>query len=101
MDSPSAPGQPGTSGNGAATRRLPAHNLAARMARWSSRHRKKAFWGWLVFVVLAFAIGTFIGFAIDSSRVGSTVVFSNRNQVRVSPIVAPGAIGVQARLSLR
>jgi uncharacterized membrane protein YdfJ with MMPL/SSD domain len=37
------------------------HNLAARMARWSSRHRKKAFWGWLVFVILAFAIGNAIG----------------------------------------
>ena len=37
------------------------HNLAARMARWSSRHRKKAFWGWLVFVILAFAIGLSMG----------------------------------------
>ncbi|MET0615808.1 MAG: MMPL family transporter [Thermoleophilaceae bacterium] len=37
------------------------HNLAARMARWSSRHRKKAFWGWLVFVILAFAIGQSLG----------------------------------------
>jgi RND superfamily putative drug exporter len=37
------------------------HNLAARMARWSSKHRKKAFWGWLVFVVLAFAIGLSMG----------------------------------------
>ncbi|HET7589262.1 MAG TPA: MMPL family transporter [Solirubrobacterales bacterium] len=31
------------------------------MARWSSRHRKKAFWGWLAFVVLAFAIGQSMG----------------------------------------
>jgi RND superfamily putative drug exporter len=31
------------------------------MARWSSRHRKGAFWGWLVFVILAFAIGTAVG----------------------------------------
>src|SRR5215203_3466713 len=61
MDSPAAPGPPGTSGNGAATRRPPAHNLAARMARWSSRHRKKAFWGWLAFVILAFAIGNAVG----------------------------------------
>jgi hypothetical protein len=38
-----------------------AHNLAARMARWSSRHRKKAFWGWLAFVILAFAIGLSMG----------------------------------------
>src|SRR5215208_3187157 len=39
----------------------PTHNLAARMARWSSKNRKKAFWGWLVFVILAFAIGNAIG----------------------------------------
>ena len=26
---------------------LEAHNLAARMAVWSGRHRKKAIWGWL------------------------------------------------------
>jgi uncharacterized membrane protein YdfJ with MMPL/SSD domain len=38
-----------------------AHNVAARMARWSSRHRKKAFWGWLVFVILAFGIGNAVG----------------------------------------
>jgi uncharacterized membrane protein YdfJ with MMPL/SSD domain len=37
------------------------HNLAARMARWSSKNRKKAFWGWLAFVVLAFAIGNAVG----------------------------------------
>jgi hypothetical protein len=37
------------------------HNLAAGMARWSSRHRKKAFWGWLAFVILAFAIGNAVG----------------------------------------
>jgi RND superfamily putative drug exporter len=37
------------------------HNLAARMARWSSKHRKKAFWGWLAFVILAFAIGNAVG----------------------------------------
>jgi uncharacterized membrane protein YdfJ with MMPL/SSD domain len=37
------------------------HNLAARMARWSSKHRRKAFWGWLLFVILAFAIGNAAG----------------------------------------
>ena len=36
-------------------------NLAARMARWSSKNRKKAFWGWLAFVILAFAIGNAVG----------------------------------------
>src|SRR3954447_2723995 len=37
------------------------HNLAARMAVWSSRHRKKAFWGWLAFVIAVFGIGNAIG----------------------------------------
>src|SRR4026207_447174 len=38
-----------------------ADNLAARIARWSSKHRKTAFWGWLAFVILAFAIGNAVG----------------------------------------
>jgi uncharacterized membrane protein YdfJ with MMPL/SSD domain len=33
-------------------------NVAARMGRWSARHRKTAIFGWLAFVVAAFAIGT-------------------------------------------
>ena len=37
------------------------HNLAARMAHWSGQHRKKAFFGWLAFVILAFAIGNQVG----------------------------------------
>ncbi|MGH2952558.1 MAG: MMPL family transporter [Solirubrobacterales bacterium] len=36
-------------------------NLAARAGRWSARHRIKAIVGWLVFVVLAVAIGGSIG----------------------------------------
>jgi uncharacterized membrane protein YdfJ with MMPL/SSD domain len=36
-------------------------NLAARMARWSGRHRRKAIFGWLAFVILAFAAGNMIG----------------------------------------
>jgi uncharacterized membrane protein YdfJ with MMPL/SSD domain len=52
------PGQPDTSGNGAATPPPPpAHNLAARMARWSGQHRRKAIWGWLAFVLIAFVVG--------------------------------------------
>jgi uncharacterized membrane protein YdfJ with MMPL/SSD domain len=52
------PGRPDTSGNGSATPPPPpAHNLAARMARWSSQHRKKAFFGWLAFVIVAFVVG--------------------------------------------
>src|SRR5918992_6379695 len=52
---------PNGSGNGHPQRSPRSHNLAARMARWSSRHRKKAFWGWLAFVILAFAIGNAVG----------------------------------------
>jgi uncharacterized membrane protein YdfJ with MMPL/SSD domain len=37
------------------------HNVAARMAVWSSRHRRKAFWGWLAFVVVVFALGKAVG----------------------------------------
>src|SRR5215212_11369833 len=36
-------------------------NVAARMARWSSRHRKKAIWGWLAFVVIVFMAGNMVG----------------------------------------
>jgi RND superfamily putative drug exporter len=37
------------------------HNVAARMAVWSSRHRRMAFWGWLAFVAVVFALGTAVG----------------------------------------
>jgi uncharacterized membrane protein YdfJ with MMPL/SSD domain len=37
------------------------HNVAARMAHWSARHRRKAFWGWLAFVVVVFALGNAVG----------------------------------------
>src|SRR3954454_6667114 len=37
------------------------HNLAARMAVWSGRHRKKAFWGWLAFVIVVFMAGNMVG----------------------------------------
>jgi uncharacterized membrane protein YdfJ with MMPL/SSD domain len=36
-------------------------NLAARMGRWSARHRKIAISGWLAFVVAAFVVGGMIG----------------------------------------
>ena len=36
-------------------------NVAARMGRWSAQHRKKAIWGWLACVVLAFAVGGAVG----------------------------------------
>ena len=36
-------------------------NIAARMGHWSATHRKKAIWGWLAFVIVAFAVGNVIG----------------------------------------
>ena len=36
-------------------------NLAGRAGRWSAEHRKKAIFGWLAFVIAAFAIGGAIG----------------------------------------
>src|SRR4051794_3764036 len=36
-------------------------NIAARAGRWSAQHRKKAIFGWLAFVVVAFAVGGAIG----------------------------------------
>ena len=36
-------------------------NIAARMGRWSAKHRKTAIFGWLAFVVIAFVLGGAIG----------------------------------------
>jgi uncharacterized membrane protein YdfJ with MMPL/SSD domain len=36
-------------------------NLAARAGRWSAQHRKKAVFGWLAFVIVAFMIGGAVG----------------------------------------
>jgi len=36
-------------------------NLAARMGRWSAAHWKTATFGWLAFVVIAFALGAMVG----------------------------------------
>jgi uncharacterized membrane protein YdfJ with MMPL/SSD domain len=47
-------------GNRRATARGP-NNLAARMGRWSARHRKVAIFGWLAFVAVAFVLGGMVG----------------------------------------
>jgi uncharacterized membrane protein YdfJ with MMPL/SSD domain len=36
-------------------------NLAARAGRWSARHRKKAIFGWLAFVIVAVFVGGSVG----------------------------------------
>jgi uncharacterized membrane protein YdfJ with MMPL/SSD domain len=40
---------------------VPHSNLAARAGRWSAQHRKKAVFGWLAFVVIAFVVGGAVG----------------------------------------
>ena len=51
-------------------------NIAARAGRWSAQHRKKAIFGWLAFVVIAFAIGSAIGTKqlgnAQTSRIGES-----------------------------
>jgi uncharacterized membrane protein YdfJ with MMPL/SSD domain len=37
------------------------NTFAARMGRWSAQHRKKAIWGWIAFVAIAFVIGNMAG----------------------------------------
>ena len=47
-------------------------HLAARMGRWSASHWKTATFGWLAFVIAAFAIGNMIGTKnIDQNATGS------------------------------
>lgn len=50
-------------------------NLAARIGRWSARHRRKAVLGWLAFVIAAVAIGGAVGtstLADEDSGVGES-----------------------------
>jgi uncharacterized membrane protein YdfJ with MMPL/SSD domain/pimeloyl-ACP methyl ester carboxylesterase len=46
-------------------------NLAARMGRWSAAHWKTATFGWLAFVLVAFALGAMVGTKqVDESKPG-------------------------------
>jgi uncharacterized membrane protein YdfJ with MMPL/SSD domain len=45
----------------ASARRKTSENIAARVGRWSARHWKAAVFGWLGFVLLAFALGYVVG----------------------------------------
>src|SRR5262249_40856159 len=47
------------------------NNLTARAARWSAAHWKTATFGWLAFVVVAFALGTVVGTKqVDQNKPG-------------------------------
>src|SRR5262245_60093819 len=46
-------------------------NLAARMGRWSAAHWKTATFGWLAFVLVAFAVGGMVGTKqVDQNKPG-------------------------------
>ena len=48
-----------------------ARGVGARAGVWSARHRKVAIWGWVAFVLLAFAIGASTGTkTLDNSQTG-------------------------------
>src|SRR3954454_20650496 len=81
------------------------HNLAARMAVWSGRHRKKAFWGWLAFVVVVFMAGNMVGttnisdvdqFAGESHRAEGALDRSGLRPVKESVFMQSDALTVRA-----
>ncbi len=39
---------------------MPSRNFAARAGRWSAHHRKAAVFGWIAFVLIAFAVGNLV-----------------------------------------
>jgi uncharacterized membrane protein YdfJ with MMPL/SSD domain len=78
---------------------LPRSNLAARAGRWSAQHRKKAVFGWLAFVVLAFVIGGAVGtktLAPEDQGNGSSKV-ADQAQAKLFPKQAEESVLVQAR----
>jgi RND superfamily putative drug exporter len=48
----------------------PRRNVAARMARWSSQNRKKAIFGWLAFVIVAFVLGNGMTKVLEDQEAG-------------------------------
>jgi uncharacterized membrane protein YdfJ with MMPL/SSD domain len=43
------------------------NTFAARAGRWSAKNRKKAIWGWLAFVAVAFVVGNVVGMKTPSN----------------------------------
>jgi uncharacterized membrane protein YdfJ with MMPL/SSD domain len=50
---------------------MPRETFAARAGRWSAHHRRKAILGWLAFVILAVAVGSFTGTQKPSGNGGT------------------------------
>ena len=58
------------------------NTFAGRMGRWSAQHRKKAIWGWIAFVVIAFAVGNAAGTKAAHARRLRRAVRPGREAVR-------------------
>src|SRR3954465_10731861 len=50
--------------------RVHANTFASLAGRWSAQHRKKAIWGWIAFVVVAFVIGGAVGVKKPTDYIG-------------------------------
>ena len=67
-------------------------NLAARMGRWSAAHWKTATFGWLAFVVVAFALGGLVGTKnIDPNTAGAGRVRPRGQDPRLPASSSPPA----------
>src|SRR5829696_2351762 len=71
-------------------------NLAARMAAWSGKHRKKAFWGWLAFVLVVFALGS----ASGTTNISEVEQFSGDSANKAIEAVIGDDLGKAGALSL-
>jgi uncharacterized membrane protein YdfJ with MMPL/SSD domain len=58
-------------------------NIAARAGRWSAQHRKTAIFGWLAFVLVAFAIGS----AIGTKQLGNSQTSRNGESGRADAVL--------------
>jgi RND superfamily putative drug exporter len=80
---------------------MPRSNLAARAGRWSAQHRKKAVFGWLAFVIVAFLVGGAVGtktLAQEDMGNGSSQV-ADRAVAEAFPDEASEQVLIQSRTS--
>src|SRR6478672_4694833 len=83
---------------------MPKRTLAARAGHWSARHRKTAIFGWLAFVVIAFAIGNAVGtkeLADEDTGHGSSRVADKAIAAADFPDRADESVLIQTRRHLK
>ena len=66
-------------------------NIAARTGSWSTRHRKKAIIGWLLFVVIAVAIGSALGTKQITDAQGANGQAAHAEQILADSGIAQSA----------